>query len=504
MSQSNAEAIGKTFDDISDVKPFLFFTCRSAGKESAKFAHLKNTGHHFEDKGVDTIDKETSWFEREFLIDGTSGTKNMIYSLTGAFLCVALALLAIVAMTRRKNKQKSRRPSETLNQMNDRYNDGRINMHPVGNSSHSHSHGHSMPDNVDSLHAISSDAGAVGYSFRYNPDNVSGHVTIHQEDSYHICQDNAEVEMGRFQIPDVEQIAPCTLPIQSSVQSTISTSQTSMPSSECCGLHETSLGQPAGGCEDEDYQDVDFCRIDRISKDDVRSPCETHLFDDSCYKSLNFGNRPDDVCTRRQNAGPSNTHIHEAEVVDASEIDRTMTGLNEYVEFSDSTGHTPHDYIAQSYNPELSASGSKSKRKVYSNKGNTTSCTSMGFLLTEPSGDVFYQLEREERNKVDTSNESQFSEAFDSEEYSVLNPQNATNDVSISTTRESDFHGRHDAANSESKNCDGLYAKVDKTVGASSTPPPLCEELYATVNKTRGTCGGDSKPAWQEELYMNV
>ncbi|XP_071494151.1 uncharacterized protein [Diadema antillarum] len=36
----------------------------SAGNESAVFTHLKNTGHHFEDKEVDIIDKETRWFER--------------------------------------------------------------------------------------------------------------------------------------------------------------------------------------------------------------------------------------------------------------------------------------------------------------------------------------------------------------------------------------------------------------------------------------------------------
>ncbi|XP_072164211.1 uncharacterized protein [Diadema setosum] len=441
-------------------------------------------------------------------------TKIIMYSL-GTSLCVALALLAILAITRCMNQLKARRQSETVNSMDDRSNDGQIRMYPVGTSGQNPS----MADNVDSLSDSSTAAGAVGHSFRYIPDNRFGDTTFHQEDQYRIYQNAAEVAKVGSQTADEKQISSSTLPMLSGVQSAVSTSLASIPScSEYRGLQETSLNRSAGGCEDDDYQDVDVRRIDRATNGAVSRSAGARLFDDRCYNSLDFGKRSDKVYPRKCNASPCSTHVHEDRFVDTSELERAI--VNEYAELSDPNEHAhnisgcteynrihyaPLDDKAQSYNHALHGSGSSSKRIVYSDRGNTnTSSTSMGFLPAEPSGDIFcYQLEREERSKVDTRNEPQFPEAFDSNEYSVLNPQNDANGVSLSIMTESDFHDRHDTANLEPQICEGLYAKVDKAVGASSTAPPLCEELYATVNKTRGTCSGDSKPAWQEELYMN-
>ncbi|XP_072163991.1 uncharacterized protein [Diadema setosum] len=458
-------------------------------------------------------------------------TTIMTYSL-GIALCVALVLLVVLAVIRCKNQQKARRQSETLNQTNDRSNDEQIHMHPVGNLSQNQS----AADNVDSLKVISTKDGAVGHSFRYNQGNRFRDATSHQEDPYHIYQNVAEVEKVRSQTAQVEQISSCTLPILSSVKSPVSTSLTSIHScSENYGLQETSLNQSMGCSEDDEYQDVDILRKNRMTNGAVllRPPSGARLFDDSCYNSLDFGIRSEGVCARRLKASPCNTHIYEAEVVDESEFNRTMA--NEYAELSDSKEHAQIIHGGQEYNHinrYQPASGSTSKKRVCSDRENTTSCdTSKGFLPAEPPEDIlYYQLEPEERNKVDTSNELQYSDAFDSE-YNKLKPQKDANDISLPIMRENDLNAHHGTDNSvcftsKPKTCEELYAKVDKTVGASSTPPaPPCEELYAKVDKTRGVSSAapppceewyaevdktkrpgncDSKPAWQEELYMNV
>ncbi|XP_071497048.1 uncharacterized protein [Diadema antillarum] len=455
----------------------------------------------------------------------------IMYSL-GISFCVALVLLVLLAVIRCKNHQKARRQSETLHQANDRSNDEQIHMHHVGNSSQNQS----AADNVDSLKAISTKDGGVGHSFRYNQDNRFRDATSHQEDPYHIYQDAAEVEKVRSQTAEVEQISSCSLAILSSVKSPVSTSLTSIPScSDNYGLQETSLNQSMGCSEDDEYQDVDIWRKNRMTNVAalLRSPSGARLFDDSCYNSLDFGIRSEGVCARRLKARPCNTHICEAEVVDESEFNRTM--VNEYAELSDSKEHAQIIHGDQEYNhinQYQPASGSTTKRKVCSDRENTTSCdTSKGFLPAEPPEDILYnQLEPEERYKVDTSNELQYSDAFDSE-YNKLKPQKDANDISLPIMRETDFSAHHGTDNSvcfisKPKTCEELYAKVDKTVGASFTPPappceelyakvdkkrgvpsaapPSCEELYAKVDKTKRPVSNDSKPAWQEELYMNV
>ncbi|XP_072164209.1 uncharacterized protein [Diadema setosum] len=481
----------------------------TARKKTQRLTCSQDAGQNILELTTSTRSSPTSPSVTELLHQ----TKIIMYSL-GTSLCVVLALLAILAITRCMNHLKARRPSETVNSMDDRSNDGQMHMYPIGTSGQNLS----MADNVDSLNGSSTAAGAVGHSFRYNPDNRFGDATFHQEDQYRIYQNAAEVTKMGSQTADEKQISSSSLLMLSGVQSAVSISLASIPScSEYRGLQETSLNQSAGGCEDDDYQDVDVRRNDRVTNGAVSRSGGARLFDDRCYNSLDFGKRSDKVYPRKCNASPCNTHVHEDRFVDTSELERAM--VNEYAELSDSNEHAhnisgcteynrihyaPLDDKAQSYNHALQGSGSNPKRIIYSDRGNTTSSTSMGFLPAEPSGDVFYyQLEREERNKVDTSNEPQFPEAFYSEEYSVLNLQDDANDVSFSIRRESDFLDCHDTTNLEPQTCEVLYAKVDKAVEASSTPPPLCE-LYATVNKTRGACIGDSKPAWQEDLYINV
>ncbi|XP_072164208.1 uncharacterized protein [Diadema setosum] len=455
--------------------------------------------------------------------EGDVVTKSITYSL-GTLLCIVLAVF-VIRVVRCKRQPKRRRPSEISNQTNEQSSDGHIDLYPVGTSSHNP---YTM-DHVVSQSAASPEAGAVGHYFRDYPDMRDGHVADHQENTYHIFEDTRVVDKGCSQIAEVEQISTCTLPIQRSVKSAVSTSLTCMPGcSENCGLQETSLDQTLDGSEDWEYQDVDTCLND-TSTDDVESPRVARLFDDKCYNSLNFGNQSDRVCPRRRNTRPCNTSVQESRGVDSiNEHAQIICDGHEYNHIN----HPPHDDRGQNYKPALPGSGSNSKRQVYSDRENTTSRTIKGFLPAEPPKDIlYYQLEPEERNIVDASNESHYSDAFDSEEYSELNPQDDATDISLPIVGQSYRHDYNGADNSvcfasEPKTCEELYAKVDKPVGASSTASPPCEELYAKVNKERGTssaapppckeslyaevdkpsraCSGDSNIAWQEGLYMNV
>ncbi|XP_072164215.1 uncharacterized protein [Diadema setosum] len=486
------------------------------------------------------------WGKWDALTDLLHETRVMIYSL-GTSLCVAVALLVVLAMTRCKNQERTRRKSESLNQMNDRSDDGQIHMNPPDTSRQNPS----TSSNADSPNATIAPSGAVGHSVSDNPNIRFVHISTHQEDPYHIYEDagSAVVDKGRSQIDDVEQISSCIYPIESSVKSAVSTSLTSivMPScSEYCGIQETSFDQTLGGCKDWEYQDVNSYIKGTMTADGVDTPSLARLFDCSSYNSLTFCKTSDGVCAPKRNANPCNRHIHEGRVVDTSNLSGTM--LSEYAELSDTNedaqiifsnqeynhiNHAPHENRAQrSYNPALLSSSYITKRKAYSDKEKTALCTRIDSLTAKPFEDVLhYKLDPAQRNEIDISNEPQYSDAFDSEEYSVLNPQDNGNDIPSPIMRENDLDSEHHEIDnmvcfpSESKTCEELYAKVDKTggvsstasspheelyakvdkaIGASSAASPPSEELYAEVDKTRGTWSHDSQAAWQEELYMNI
>ncbi|XP_071476472.1 uncharacterized protein [Diadema antillarum] len=431
--------------------------------------------------------------------------KGIAYSL-GTLLCIVLAVFVIV---RCKKQPKRRRPSENSNPTNEHSSDRHIDMYPVGTSSQNLS----TVDHVVSQSAAIAEAGAVGHYFRDYPDMRAGHVAAHQENPYNNYEDATVVGEGCSQIAKIEQISTCKPPIQRIVKSAVSTSLTCMPScSEYCGLQETSLDQTLDGCEDWEYQDVETCLND-TSTDDVESPRVARLFDDKCYNSLNFGNQSDRVCPRRRNTSPCNTSVQEARGVDSKEHAQIIFDEHEYNHIN----HPPHDDRGQSYKPALRGSGSKlpgsgsnSKRQVSSDRKNTTSRTSKGFLPAESSADIFYfQLESEEHNKVDTSNKPQYSDAFDSEEYSELHPQDDATVISLPIMRRRHLHDHHGTGDSvcfpsEHKTCEELYAKVDKTLVASSIASPPCEELYAKVDKARGASSAAPPQDPCQVLYENV
>ncbi|XP_071481742.1 uncharacterized protein [Diadema antillarum] len=314
--------------------------------------------------------------------------------------------------------------------------------------------------------------------------NTVGDRGGHLGHTSHIYQDAEEIDEGLSTFISINRGFPCTVHGESNIDTRVGTSLTSMniPSdNEYCGLQETSLDQPTCAYgDDNEYQDVDLCKLDRMTNAAARSTGKACLFDDSYYNSL--------------------TLFHDSsEMPTESEYDR----LN----------HAFPDDRAASHNPGLSPIGQTLQHKVYPDKKYSKPRSSKDAITAIPSEDVFYyQLNPEQQNDIDTNKQPQCPDAFDSGDYSLLNPDNDfANDLRPKMMEEENFNDHHDTEiqNPESftstpKTCEEMYATVNKTVG-NILPAEMakCEELYAQVDKTRGASRVESEPTMQEDIYMN-
>ncbi|XP_072164255.1 uncharacterized protein [Diadema setosum] len=352
--------------------------------------------------------------------------REFIAYIIGALLGVGLLVLVIVFMSWCRYRQKRRRRTTRVTGNSD---DGHLQMHTVNTSVQNHRE----TNIVDSSGII---AGADGRPLPSHAGNRLGDASPHQGDPYHIYQNTAEVHVDR----EVPQPAV-----------TISlAAEKRMGCNEYHSVQETSLQQAANSYEDCEYQDVDLDnKTDSMTKDDFQSISgKACLFDDSCYNSLNFGERRDLVFAHSGN----------------SCLDSEYDCINQ----------TSHDDLEQIHGPVPSASESISGRD------DTMFCSGLISARNLNSEYLLY-------NNIDCDK----SHGLDQSEYSLIRRDNShdiDNPVSITPG---------------SPPCEELYATVNKAAKTSSTAPPPCEELYAKVDKRRGDHTEVTR-ASQEELYINV
>ncbi|XP_072164235.1 LOW QUALITY PROTEIN: uncharacterized protein [Diadema setosum] len=386
-----------------------------------------------------------------------------------ALLCVVPILVAVLFMVLCRHHKKRRRSSQISNQTTTQ-----LQMDPVDNANQNLS----ATDHA-ALESTFTDAVAEGHPSQNHHGNIFRDVTTHQENLYHVYQDAGEVDKGSSQ-PSNLPVSLCTVSLQSNVTSSENASVSIPCVYENHGVQETSLDQTASCHEDCEYQDVDLCGNDWLTKKGSRSFDGAHLFDERCYNSLNFGKQS------AQNI-PSN-------------------GESEY----DHCNRPLLDKRLQSTQADLSASGPSSHGEVHSDRNDDISYPCVGSLPTVNRDDVFYyQLHPGEANSIETFNKPQFTDAFDSGEYCLLNPDKGSTHDKHPTKRDDNLSDYYDSESpmsyvANTKHCEELYATVNKTVGTSlAAKPATLEELYATVNKTVGA-NSAAKPATCEELYATV
>ncbi|XP_072164447.1 uncharacterized protein [Diadema setosum] len=386
-----------------------------------------------------------------------------------ALLCVVPILVAVLFMVLCRHHKKRRRSSHISNQTTTQ-----LQMHPVDNANQNLS----ATDHA-ALDSTFTDAVAEGHPSQNHHGNIFRDVTTHQENLYHVYQDAGEVDKGPSQ-PSNLPVSLCTVSLQSNVTSSEHASVSIPCVYENHGVQETYLDQTASCYENCEYQDVDLCGNVWLTKKGSRSFDGAHLFDERCYNSLNF---------RKQSAQniPSNRE---------SDYDHCNRSLLDKRLQSPPTG--------------LSASGPSSHGEVHSDRSDDISYSCVGSLPTVNRDDVFYyQLHPGEANSIETFNKPQFTDAFDTGEYCLLNPDKGSTHDKHPTKRDdilSDFYDSEGPMSyvSNTEPCEELYATVNKTVGASSAAKPAtCEELYATVNKTVAA-NSAAKPATCDELYSTV
>ncbi|XP_071489308.1 uncharacterized protein [Diadema antillarum] len=405
------------------------------------------------------------------LNSGGPGMKLIAYAL-GFFVGVVLIVLAVLSLLwRNRRKKRQRRTSRLPNQANNYSEDGQLQIYPVGTVSHDAN----MTNDVDLLDYSSIDADTMGQPIPSRSGNGFGNVTDHQEDPYHIYQDTDEVRNGPSRFGGVDPSSSST-----SVGSNMGRATTAVNSSGYHGyqcLQETSLDQPASLYEDCDYQDVDLDnRKDSMTKDDFKSTARACLFDDSCYNSLDFGERSDRVFAQASNVC----------------MDSEYGCIK----------HATHGDDKQIHDPLPSTTGSTSGR------ADSMSCSSLSSAKNAPSEDLFKKADCEKSHDVDSiCSLIRKDETHGEENLVSLKPEPkpceqlyATVDKAAKTPSSTEeLYATVDKAAKTPSSTEELYATVDK---AAKTPSSI-EELYAKVDKTRGNHAEVTQPS-QEQLYMNV
>ncbi|XP_072176785.1 uncharacterized protein [Diadema setosum] len=437
-----------------------------------------------------TIQVLTSFGETTVTVTSSTHTEpdteldemNFITYILGTLLGVVFAVLVILSMIMAwwKHQKKRHWRSQTSHQSNVHPNGGQLQMNPIDIS---------VQEPITTDHTVLSDATnpsatTAGSFLPHILGNTVGDRGGHLGHTSHIYQDAEEIDEGLSTFISINRDFPCTVPDESHINTGIGTSLTSMniPSdNEYCGLQETSLDQPACAYgDDNDYQDVELCKSDGMMNGAIRSTGKACLFDDSYYNSL--------------------TLFH-----DSSE----MPTESEY----DHLNHAFPDDRTGSRNPGLSPIGQTSQHKIYPDRKYSKPCSSKDAIKAMPSEDVFYyQLNPEQQSDTDTNKQPRCPDAFDSGDYSLLNPEKDFANALCSKMIEGDSINdcydteiqNPESFTSRSQTREDMYATVNKTVGnISIVEPPPCEELYAQVDKTRGASRVESEPTMQEEIYMN-
>ncbi|XP_071490450.1 uncharacterized protein [Diadema antillarum] len=461
-----------------------------------------------------------------------------LYTL-GTFLFVVLTLLIILSAAWFKHHKKRYRPSQVSNQQ--------LQMHRVDTSNQNSS---SAVHEV--LNTEGTDAEEEGHPYPSYPDNTFRDAMAHGEDTSHmshIYQDAAETHVGASLPSNVEQVSPCAFSSQNNVNTTVTTSLTSVhiPNIDIHnnnGIDGISLHQVQNGNDNCVYQDVDLDGSSGVTEDDSRSRGGARLFDDTCYNSLSFDFKAGGVCAQRQDARVACGEL-EYDCVQSSKSgdftkSRNILRDNDY----DHINHVFHDDRAQVHRLARPSVCPTSQPDLHSNRKENIIRSNLSTPTAAPSEDVYYfQLDPGVAKNIETSNRPFHPDVFDSSEYSLLNSEKDPIDILLPDGRESDniterldtetpmsdeLYARVNKTSDTALSpkpviCEELYAKVDKTkkfnVDAKRFPEDLyasemkglslshyqvmCEELYANVDKTRDSCTADTKPAFSEEIYMN-
>ncbi|XP_072164254.1 uncharacterized protein [Diadema setosum] len=415
----------------------------------------------------DAIIRDTNETTRISEVPDSTERDDVIITM-GTLMCVVPILLGILYMTLCKFHSKRRRSSQIPNQAHNR----QLQMHPVDNSNQVLS----LTDHVV-LRNTSTDAVTEGNPFTNH--HESG-VMTHRENPYRIYQDAAEVDSGHSHASNLEQVSFYTAPLQSNVTCSVLPSVSFPYDHENRGLQDTSFDGTASGYDDCEYQDVDVCRKDCLTRRGSRSLDEAHLIDERCYNSLDFSKRS------------------------AQKID-----INRDSEY-DHCNRVFLDKRLQCSPTHLPASGPASQSEVHSDRNDDISYSYVDSIPTVNCEETFYyQLHPDEANSIETFKRPQFMDAFDSEEYSLPTPDKGSTYDKHPEKKDDILSDCNDSENfmgyvSNTRPCEELYATVNKTVGTySAVKPATCEELYATVNKTVEAYSA-AKPATCEELYATV
>ncbi|XP_071486112.1 uncharacterized protein [Diadema antillarum] len=426
------------------------------------------------------------------LNSGGPGVTLIAYAL-GVFVGVVLIVLAVLSLLwRNRRRKRQRRTSRLPNQANNYSDDGQLQIYPVSTAIQNAS----MTNDVDLLDYSSIDAATMGHPIPRRSGNIFGDVIDHQEDPYHIYQDTEEVRNGPSRITGVHPNSS-SISVGSNMGSATMSSMTAVNSSGYHGyqcLQETSLDQPASVYEDCDYQDVDLDnRKDSMTKDDFKSTARACLFDDSCYNSLDFGERSDRVFAQASNVC----------------MDSEYGCIK----------HVTHDDDKQIHDPLPSTTGSTSGR------ADSMSCSGLSSAKIVPSEDPLNKVDCEKSHDVDlTYSLIKKDETHDEETVVSLKPgpkpceelHATVNQAAKTPSSIEELYATVDKAAKTPSSIKELYATVDKaaktpssteelyaTVDKAAKTPSSIEELYAKVDKTRGDHDEVTQPS-QEELYMNV
>ncbi|XP_072163573.1 uncharacterized protein [Diadema setosum] len=374
----------------------------------------------------------------------------MTYTLS-TILCVVSILLLISVLVWCNHQQKKRGTTQPDNQSNGT----RISRQLPELSANSSSQPASRTEHVDSLTFGSSNAGTVGHPLHEHVLHSFSELTA-QEDSCDIYQNAAEVGKGI-----VKTAAMNTL---------------------CCheydGLQETSVDETLNGYYDCVYEDVNLCKNDKKGSDTDITPKAVCLFDDSCYNSLNFGQQSKCVGTRIHDKSSMYNDPFRRD----SEYDHSHRVLqNNSVE-------------SHNYTPSLASCSPSDKNDNLP----PSTIGSPPFLSSE--NELYYQLNPEEQYDNETSKEAEFSNSFESCEFSFLKPKRNSAAAVLPGLRKDDRlrKGKDtvkpDFLSPKPQTCDDLYATVNKTIGKS----PAVHKVDSTGDPV------NFEQESEEELYMNV
>ncbi|XP_071504803.1 uncharacterized protein [Diadema antillarum] len=438
------------------------------------------------------------------------GTDVTTYTMA-TLLCVVLILLSILSMAWCKQHKERGRPTEASNPSNENPNDRHVQLYPVDTSTES-------PRTTEHvlLESARTDIGAHGHHLPNHPVALLETTIAQQEDPDHIYQDAAEVNQGYCQPSGIEQTSSCTVPVKSNGKATVS-APTILRGLECVNP-QTSFDQTESSYEDCE----DFHRSHMMKKSAFRPHDEAFLFDDTCYNSLT---KFDDICTGRQDPSSSKMHPTQERIVHESDgnreqsseyselcksgeltksVGKLICGDNEY----DQINPTSNDNRARSLNPAFASTGPVVNHKGYSHQTDDTPYSNLGSLSAVASDEVFYfQLDPAAGNENDTNKKPQYPDAFDSTDYTLLNPEENSSNIFLPEMDR--FNGHHHTMNQtcsapKPENCEELYARVNKESGPSlSEKVIMFEELYATVDKRPKSCIPDTTGTLHEELYIN-